>query len=306
MIRRSLVALLAVGILLVPVAALAVGITPVKVLDKPGSELTPFRNAAYLLYTADTKTRPAHWDVFAKPLAGGAPVRVNATGFNGWAGGFDPGSNAVIYQEWNKSTSDIRLYDLDTQSLLPVPRALHTKAWESSPHISSTYFSFLREVKTAGVWYFHLYITPRTGGPLTLVASIREHANQTVDNDFLGDHYVSWTVCTATCTVRVYNIDTQRTRPVPTVKDHPQYASTIDETNKTIFFVRSGFGCGVSVAFFVTSADHLSQPPTKLATLADGIDVANAASLDAGDLLYPQVPCRTGWSGIYSLPGADT
>src|SRR5262249_52846344 len=170
---------------------------------------------------------------------------------------------------------------------------------------SALYYSFFREVKVNGVLYARLYLKPRAGGALRLVTQIRERQNQVVTNDFLGDHYASWTVCTATCTIRVYNIDTTQTRPVPTVHDRPQYASTIDESNGNLFYARSGFGCGVNVSFFVRQVSDFSLPVLKVASLPDGKDLTNVASLSDGDLLYSQVTCRSGHAGIYSLLGVD-
>ena len=124
-------------------------------------------------------------------------------------------------------------------------------------------------------------------------------------NDFLGEHYASWTVCAKTCIVRLYNIDTLSTTKVPSTSDNkPQYASTIDETSGVMFFVRSGCGCGVGVKVWSASLARLSAP-TKIGSIRTGQDIANTMSLDAGDLVFSKYSCSDG-VGIYSLPGADT
>jgi len=307
MVRRSLVALLAVAVFLVPEAALAgPTVSRVKVLGGPASQFSPYRNANYLLYDQNTTTRPGHWDTLAKPLAGGVAKRLNAPGYNGFAGGFDPGTDTAIYQEWNAHTSDIRLYDLAGDQPVGTPHALRTNAWEWNPHVSTGYFSLFRNVRVGGVWHVRLYLVSRTPGtPPVIVRDVISRQNLMLHNDSLGEHHVSWTECQQTCIVRVYDIDTGITRRVATVNKRPQYASVFDETRDVLFFVRSGFACGLNVTFYSVSLSHLHGTAVKILTLPDGIDVANQASLDNADLLYPQASCSKGWTDIYALQGVN-
>ncbi|MEP6757802.1 MAG: hypothetical protein ABJB55_01250 [Actinomycetota bacterium] len=231
MVRRWLSILLALTVVVAGAWAALAAITPVKVFDPPASQSGPYRNASWLLYAADSKDHPRHWDVFARPIAGGTPTKMNASGTKGWTGGFDPGTNTAIYQEYTSGDSDIRFFNLDTMTRQATPRPLQTGAWEFDPHISTAYMSFFRWQKVNGIWYAKLYLLDRSDNSLTTMASIQSQSGQYFLSDFLGEHYATWTVCSKTCTVRVYNIDTPGVAKLPSTSDNkPQYGSAIDET----------------------------------------------------------------------------
>lgn len=306
MVRRWLSIVLALAVVVVGAQAALALIDPVKIFDPPGSQADPSRNATWLLYASNTREHPRHWDALARPVAGGAPTKINASGTRGYPGGFDPGTNTAIFEEYTSDAFDIRLFDLDTMQRAPSPRPLHTAATEFDPRISTSYISFFRWQKENGVWFANLYLYDRVGTSLTKITSIRNKSAQYFLNDFVGDHYASWTVCAKTCTVRIYNIDSPGITKLPSSSDNkPQYASTIDETTALVFFVRSGFGCGISVNIWSVPLADLSAVPTKLGSIPKGQDIANSMSLDAGDLLFAKYSC-TGTGGIYSLPDADT
>ena len=306
MLRRSLTIALALAMVLIAAQSALALIAPVKIFDAPASQLGPYRNAAWLVYGSNSTEHPRHWNALARPTAGGQPTQMNATGTEGYPGGFDPGTNTVIYAEYTDQDSNIRLFNLDTMQREATPRALHTGATEFDPHISTSYMSFFRWQKVNGTWYANLYLLQRSDTTLTKIASIKDQSGQYFLNDFLGEHVATWTVCAKTCTVRVYNIDTPGITKLPSTSDNkPQYASTIDETAGVLFFVRSGFGCGVGVNIWSVPVADLSAMPTKLGSIPKGQDVANSMSLDAGDLLFAKYGC-SGGSGIYALPGADT
>jgi hypothetical protein len=307
MLRRSCSIVLAMAMVVLGAhAALALLIDPVKVYDPPASQSDPSRNAAWLLYASNTKDRPQHWDALARPVAGGTPEKLNAKGTKGYPGGFDPGTNTVIFEEYTSNAYDIRMFNLDSMQREPTPRPVHTGAIEFDPRISTSYISFFRYQKMNGVWYANLYLLDRSDDSLKKLTSIKSKNGQYVLNDFLGEHNATWTVCAATCIVRVYDIDAKAITKLPsTSDDKPQYGSTIDETVGALFFVRSGFGCGVGVTIWRVPLADLHAAPTKLASLPKGQDISNSMSLDSGDLLFGKYPC-TGWGGIFALPGADT
>ena len=307
MVRRSLLIVLALTIVVAGAQAALALIAPVKIFDPPGFQFGPYRNAAWLLYQSNSKEHPRHWDALARPVAGGQPTKMNAKGTEGYPGGFDPGTNSVIYSEYTDRDSNIRLFNLDTMQRESTPRAMHTGASEFDPHISSSYMSFFRWQKVNGTWYANLYLLRRSDNHLTKIASIKDRNRQYFLNDYLGEHYATWTICVpATCTVRVYTIDSPGITKLPSTSDNkPQYASTIDETAGVLFFARSGFGCGVGVNIWSVPLADLTAAPTKLGSIPKGQDVANTMSLDAGDLLFVKYDC-SGGSGIYALPGADT
>ena len=221
--------LLVVGSLLFAQSAWAL-VSPVVVWDPPASQFGPFRNATYLIYGANSKVRPQHTDAFATTVVGSITEKINAKRTEGYPGGFDPGTDTVIFEQWTKSTSDIYLYDLDTGTRVPSPSQLHTSKTEFDPHISTAYITFFRWVKVNGVWYARLFLYDRVAQTLSKITDIRYNSKGYMTNDFLGEHYASWTVCGKTCVVRVRNLDTDTTAVLPSPNGKPQYTSTIDET----------------------------------------------------------------------------
>ena len=113
---------------------------------------------------------------------------------------------------------------------------------------------------------------------------------------------MTWSSCgRKTCRAYLYDAMTDTKTTIPTRNDRPQYAATVDEAHGTVFFVRSGFGCGVQVIFFSLPVASLDSTPTKIAELPDGVDV-DTTSLDGPDLLFSRIACSKS-SGIYELGG---
>ena len=158
--RRFTSLLVAALILLLPQVASAV-VTPTKVYDPPANQWFPFRNASYLLYQGTSTAHPRHYNAYARDLTSGTNRKLNAKGTEGGPGGFDPGTNTVIFQEWSNGSA-IRMFDLDSQTNVPVPGALNSPKWEWEPRISTAYISFFRNTKVNG--------KPRTIGKYVAVA----------------------------------------------------------------------------------------------------------------------------------------
>ncbi len=118
---------------------------------------------------------------------------MNEKGTEGYPGGFDPGTNTVIYAQYTNQGSDIGLFDLDTMTGVQGPRSMRTSAVEFDPHISTAYFSFFRWQRVNGVRYANLYPYDWVAKSMTKIATIQNRSGQYFLNDFLGEHYASWT-----------------------------------------------------------------------------------------------------------------
>ena len=294
--RRVTSLLVAALILLLPQAASAV-VAPTKVYDPPGNEWFPFRNASYLAYEGTSTTHPRHGNAYARDLTSSTNQKLNAKGTEGDPGGFDPGTNTVIFQEWSDGSA-IRMFDLDSQTSVPVPGVVNSPKWEWEPRISTAYISFFRNTKVNGVWYADLYLYDRASTDLTKMARMPSaHYNV---NGTVGEQYATWSSCDRkTCHAYLYDATTATKTTIPTRNGRPQYAPAVDEVHGTLFFVRSGFGCGVSVIFYKVPVANPATAPTKVAQLPDGVDV-DTASLDGPDLLFSRIACGKS-SGIYEL-----
>lgn len=302
MLRRPVASLLVAAlILLVPQTASAL-VTPTKVYDPPAGQWLPFRNASYLVYQSNSTAHPRHYNAYARDLASDTNQKLNTAGTQGGPGGFDPGTNTVIYQEWGTGSA-IRMFDLDSQTRPPVPGVLNSPKWEWEPRISTAFISFFRNTKVNGVWYADLFLYDRATFDVNKVARLRStHYNL---NGTVGERYATWSSCDRkTCHAYLYDALTDTKATIPTRQGRPQYSATVDEVHGTLFFVRSGFGCGLSVTFFEVPVASLTSAPTKIAQLPSGVD-ADMASLDGPDLIFSRIACGKG-SGIYELGNVAT
>jgi hypothetical protein len=299
--RRYVGALIVVS-LIVLMPQVAAGVTPTKVYDPPGNQWFPFRNASYLAYQSSSPAHPHRFNAFARDLVAGTNQKLNRSGTEGGPGGFDPGTNVVIFQEWARGSA-IRMFDLDSQSRLAVPGALNSRKWEWEPRISTAYISFLRDSRVNGIWYTDLLLYDRVAGTLSRITRMR--ASLYTQNGSLGERYATWYACgKKTCHAFVYDATTDSKVMIPTRNSRPQYSPTVDETNGNLFFVRSGFKCGAAVTFYSVPVATLTDTPTEIKQLPDGVD-ADGASLDGPDLIFSRIACGKG-TGIYQLANVAT
>jgi len=257
--RASLVTALVTVLSLGITDASAAGPTPVKVLDPPGVQLQPFRNDQWVLFTSNAPATPNHLNAFAQNVTTHARIKLNATG-QGAAGGFDPTvANTAIYQQSGPGSSSIFFFNLDTKIRTKVP-GVNSPADDTDPRISATYISFFRSFKMGGKSFIGVYLFARSGGPAKRVAAFP--ATRYLTNGSVGDTYATWTVCSSvTCSAYVYNATAKTLKKIPTVKNHPQYAPVVDEVSGDVYFMRSGFGCGVHVTFYWVPANHVVLDP---------------------------------------------
>lgn len=308
--RRAVgvVAATAISIVLLGTAAWAL-IVPVKVLDLPAAQLLPSSNDTFLSYTSNSGGHPRRFNAFAYRYSDGHTTRINAARTQGWNGGFDPGTNTVIYQQIAKG-SNLYTFDLDTSNRQKLG-AIDTNKWEWMPRISASFISFFRDYKANGTWYTGIFLYDRTSGTTQKLATITAAKHNTI-NGTLGDRYASWTVCgRTTCTAYVYDALSETLRKIPANRGKPQYAPVVDEVNGLVFFARSGFGCGKSVTFYNVPVTALGTAPTKIGSLPSGVDLDAAASLSLNadtnmyDYFFARVNCSSGSEDIYRLPSVS-
>jgi hypothetical protein len=308
--RRAAGMVLAVAISWVLLATAAWALVgPVKVLHLPATQLLPSSNDTFLTYTSNSVAHPKRFNAFAYRYADGHTQRINAAHTQGWNGGFDPGTNTVIYQQIAKG-SNLYTFSLDTSSRQKLG-AIDTNKWEWMPRISASFISFFRDYKANGTWYTGIFLYDRTSGTTQKLATIAAAKHNTI-NGTLGDRYASWTVCgKTTCTAYVYDGISEILQKIPTNNGKPQYAPAVDEVNGLVFFARSGFGCGKGVTFYQVPVTALGTAPTKVATLPSGIDLDGAASLsldadtNAYDYFFARVNCSNGSTDIFRLPSVS-
>jgi hypothetical protein len=284
-------------------------ITPERLLGRIGDQFLPFGNDAYLAFVENTPTKPNRWNATALDRVSHVLTRINEPETFGFPGGFDPGTNDVIYQQAKGRNSAIYRFDLDTFNHTKEP-GVNSSAWEWAPRISATYITFLRDVFISGRLKTRVFLYTRGTGDLTKLAAYPgDFPDNFVGNGVVGDRFATWTTCSPkTCAIYVYDAQTTTLRKVPTKNSRPQYAPVVDEAGGYLYFFRSGFGCGLDVILWRVPLAHLGQAPTKISALPDGIDADWTASfipnLDVGgeDLAFTWIRC-TGHSDLYVVPG---
>lgn len=286
-------------------------VVPVLVIGGTGSQFLAFGAEDYLAWAYSPNRDPAVATTYVKRLSDGKIFRVNAASTLGFPGGFEPGTNRLIYQQIEGSRSDLWFYDADSRTRRKV-RGVNSAAWEWIPRISSSYILFARDRKTNGVLHTDILLLRRSNGVMRKLGSW-ETVRFSALTGSVGDRYASWSVCTAaSCSAFIYDADTRVTKKIPTKNGRPQYAPTVDETQNLVYFVRSGFDCGVEVNIWRLPVQGLKDTPKKIVDLFPGVDTGYEMSLwdnaESGerDLLFQRFICGKSTSDIYAAQGVDT
>jgi hypothetical protein len=248
------------------------------VVATKASEADPAASTTHVAWTVITRRGQ---NVYAKPL-GGARFRVNATGMNGGMGGID--GTTLVYQEYIHEpdpVSDLRFLDLESGAGSDAPSAVNTGDWEHSPSLSGDKLLFGRELENGDqlIVLFDLV----TEGSTTL-ASVSP-GNRFVRVGQVNGNFVTWARDAwrgdqlRSCDVFVHDIAADLTSRVPNRNDKCQYAPSVDPSG-TVYFARSGFGCGVNAAIMRYPAGGNVQ---RVERLGDGADLANTFAADNGD-----------------------
>jgi hypothetical protein len=305
------VPLAVVMVLLLAGSAMA-SITPVEVIGGKAQQFLGFGDRTWVTWTARGSSTQVQTlsNAFARPFAGGSTIQLNPANTEAFTGGFDPGTNSVIYQQIDLAAttnrSDLYFYDLDSNVRRPVT-AVNTNRWEWGPRISSGFILFNLDYRKNGSWRTAVELYDRVAMRTSRLASWRM-SRFSVSTGSVGETYATWTVCSSTCAIYVHDIGTGTTMPMPTRNDRPQYAPVVDETNARVYFVRSAsMNCGRRVVVLRLPVTDLSQIPTRIYAMPDGIDIDDAMSSVAGstggfDLLFSRVVCRNSNEDVYRLP----
>ncbi len=309
---RSSALPLAIAVTVLLAGSAMAAITPVRVIGGKAQQSGGYANSTWVAWTSRANSTRAQSvsNAFAMPIAGGTAIQLNAANTQGFTGGFDPGTNTVIYQQVELSArtnaSDLYFYDLDTQTRTPVP-GVNTKRWEWGPRISAGYILFDVDYRKNRRWRTAVELYDRSATTTVRLASwsVRRYY---VPTGAVGERYATWTLCSLTCSAYVYDIVTATTTVIPTRNGRPQYAPVVDETNDRVYFVRSGTGgCGRHVVMLRLPVADLSATPTRIVAMPDGVDVDNPMSLTPSaengiDLLFSRIVCRTSNIDVYELP----
>ena len=274
-------------------------LTPEAVVTANGRQFnasaTP--GGTYLAYDQSRPGHPNQFDVYVKP-AGVRRFKVNTQGV-AYGGGID--GTTMIYQSVRNGQSDVRLFDVVTHAR-SVPAGVNSKRWEWAPTISGDWILYGQEWGSPPFSDRVILHDTNTAETRILDEQIGKPDRTLTPGQVNGD-FATWdryTHLSRTENVFRYQISTQtKTRiPVPTGK--VQYSSSVTPTG-TVFYARSGLGCGTHV----TLREYSSGTDTLLARLPTGYDSFRTFAVDEGSgvtsLYFEQYQCSTGKSHIYKL-----
>lgn len=279
------------------------GVQPSPVEGGSGDQGPGMANTNWVTWTYGPRDRPRHVSALAR-ATDGSPFRMNAAGTLGFSGGLSDDGGEAIYQQITDRGSNVFLYDLVLRDATPAP--INTDTWEAHPSVSEGYILFARE---ATRWRIILY--DRTAGTSTVLDDARGRCRCVFPGQ-VSDEYATWTDCGGPtgCQVRYYDIAAETYGKVPNTFDKQQYSPGVSEGSGTIYFVRSGLGCGVNPRILKWNPVAGGEPATLFFQFA-GIDFLDPLLVfaDPGshdDVYFGTLPCDGSSSNLEVLPDADT
>jgi hypothetical protein len=269
------VAVAAIVPLVLAPAPRASAVTPTLIMGRNRvGEFQGVRGGQFIAWQENSRRSPRHYDLFARRLGGGGAFKVNAAGTNGANGGID--GDVLLFQEFGKGKSDLKLFDLADRSRSSPPRGVNTAQWEYWPSISGDHLLFGRLHKSGLRRIILFDVASRDATSLDKVkGSGRFLAPGQVNGD-----YAVWSKCATKrrCNVILYRIsDGTKTRiPNSGGRDHAPSVTP----DGVVYFARSGGACGSGTKILRSLP---GGPPTILWRLPSGDDVGTTrAFLDAG------------------------
>src|SRR3990172_6683645 len=201
-------------------------------------EYQAVRGQDFLAWQQNTRERPGHYDVFARPIGSDTAFKVNAAGTNGANGGIE--GDLLVYQEFGGGASDLRFFDLASKDRSPPPRGINTRDWEYWPSMSGQWILFGR---LAGNGSREIILYDLSTHEATTLARLRGTDTYLAPGQVNGD-YAVWYRCTpgAKCNVIRYNIADGERMTIPN-PGRFQYAPSVTPDG-VVTFARSASGCG--------------------------------------------------------------
>jgi hypothetical protein len=252
-------------------------------------ELRPSADAEHLAWSQATRRsrRPA---LYLQP-SGEPRVRVNRPNTEGYSGGFE--GETFVYQEvQNGRQSDLYLYDLAGGGRSAPPAGVNTRHWEWHPTVSGDWLLFGRTKVSRRVDL--VVLRNLVTGQSREIGELRWGNRTIAEPGQVSGNYAVWFRCTPACNVFLYDIATGTTTRIPNPDRRQQYDPSVT-SDGTVYFLRSGRGCGNSVRLV---RRPLGGPSRVLASLGAGRDSGHTYALENDDgavtVLFDRVRCSTG------------
>ena len=254
-------------------------------------------------WSAEVASRSTDLAAFVD-VAGGMR-RVSASRTMGYVGGFDAGTDLLVYQQVRRGESDLFLFDVGANERTALGE-LNDGHWQWNPaidtHRGTTWvvYGVNRFGSPGAKWRFFLYNA--STGERTLLAETTNRCGCLFPGT-VAYPWVTWAVGEDATAWR-YDIRTGEQVPLlPT--DHDEYAVTVSP-NGTAYVAQAGDRCGSNAALYRVDPDGT---PTLVLSFRSGREPANLSGDFTGErdrIFFDRRGCRTNSSDILRLRRADT
>ena len=221
----------------------------------------------YLAWTQAPVTRPKRTHVFAQKI-GGRRFRVDAGTGPAFTGGIS--NDRLVYQKTKGPKSNLRGFRLSTRRHFALPRGINTPRWEMRPTIWGPYLLFGRDTgRRDSIVLFNL-----NTHDARILARARGPRHTAVWPGQVNGDFAVYMRCPPRrgCNVFRYRISNGNTVRIPK-RRKSQYSPSV-ALDGTVFYARSGIGCGTGV----TLQRWNGRRSTRIARLGDKDLVATFAT----------------------------
>jgi hypothetical protein len=297
MLRRAVTGLgaalacwLAIGVL----PAGAISATEVELLGSRNTEIAPAASDTTLAWSENSPRHPRFFNMYVRPIAGGDATRLNAQDTRGYSGAFD-GPTLIFQQITKTGHSDLREYDTETEEFVPVPEGVNTAKWEADPSIYGDYILFDRSVAGRRRYTIRLVLHQISTGDEEVLDSVSGpfRGGPNIFPGQVNGDLATWNVCSRAngCDVFLHRISTAHTRKI--ADQQQEYASSV-AGDGTVFFIRSGIGCGTNVRLM----RYASGSAEIVRMFARNRDSFDTYALSSTQLVREVDNCRTGDANV--------
>jgi hypothetical protein len=294
--RGLIVWILGASVVLVAASAAAAAVTTEAVLDSPAYEVEPYVGNGYLAWAQASETRPARFNVYARPDAG-SRFKVNPRGTVGFATNIDETTLVFSQRPRPGAPGNVRLYDLVGRTASNPPAGVNTKRYsEAGGKLLGNTLLFARYSRSANkIFLFDLVTHERK-----LLDSIsRPGYAQTGDVD---GGLATWIRCRrfAHCQTFVYDLAAETKTPVPNPQHRSQYAVSLADDGTVYFGESTNINCGDSLAIWRYDVGGARE---KLFGFRRNRDIAVTTPIENLDgsttVYYDRFNCNTGAADIF-------
>jgi hypothetical protein len=236
--------------------------------------------------------------------SGGALSRMSARRSNAYVGGFEAGTDRVVFQQILRGNSDLFVYDIGQRRRRAL-KDLNDGKWQWNPSIDThrgvTWLTY-GENRFDGPWArWRLFLVNMRTGERTVLDETSNRCGCLFPGT-IAYPWVTWSIGADATTWR-YDIRTGEREPMlPTDRDEYSAATT---PNGTTYIAQAGDRCGVNAEIYRVDPGGIT---TLLFRLRDGREAANLSVDPTGahDRLYfDRRVCRTGTADILRLRRAE-